>query len=155
MSNDTTNEEYSPEDNEVIRELRAQLKTANANVKTAGQIAVALVERGTLAAGLMPEGFKGVADIFAKEVDGELNADNAAEWLRSRGFSASPNQAQAEEAQRASDLSAVTDLGGAVAAAGSLTPEDSIARRLEEVRNDKNLHTLPDVTAAIAAALAG
>ena len=73
MSNDTTNEDYSPEDNEVIRELRAQLKTANANVKTAGRNAVALVERGTLAAGLMPEGFKGVADIFANEVDGEPN----------------------------------------------------------------------------------
>ena len=43
MSDDTTSGENTPEDNEVIRKLRSDLKIAKADNKTAGADAVALV----------------------------------------------------------------------------------------------------------------
>ncbi|KKL09406.1 hypothetical protein LCGC14_2566170, partial [marine sediment metagenome] len=49
----------------------------------------------------------------------------------------------------------VTNLGGAVAAAGNLTPEDSIDAQLEAIKTDGGLKTLPEVTAAIDAILNG
>ncbi len=155
MSDDTTNEDSPPEDNELIKDLRSKLKVANASIKTAGADAIALVERGTKAAGLMPEGFKGVADIYATEVDGELTADNATEWLKGRGFTASPDKEALEEANVVSQLEAVTDLGSAVAAAGSLSPQDAIIARLEELKTSNEYKTLPEYTAAIEKILEG
>ena len=155
MSDDTTSGENTPEDNELIRDLRAQLKTAKQATKTAGADAIALVERGTKAAGLMPEGFKGLADIYATEVDGELDSDSAAEWLKGRGFAASSDELEGEEADTASELEKVTNLGGAVAAAGNLTPEDSITKQLEGVITPGKYQSLKDVTAAVDKVLNG
>ena len=155
MSDNTTSGDNSPEDNELIRDLRAQLKTANQATKTAGADAIALVERGTQAAGLMPEGFKGLADIYAKEVDGELDAASAAEWLKGRGFTASSDKLEEEVVDTATELQKVTDLGTAVVAAGNLTPEDSILKQLEEVVTPGKFQSLGDVTAAVSKILNG
>jgi hypothetical protein len=149
MSDNTTSGENTPEDNELIRKLRSDLKIANQKIKTAAEDAVAQVERGSKAAGLMPEGFKGLADIFASEVDGELDAASAAEWLKGRGFSASSDETVEEVADTATELQKVTDLGGAVAAAGSLTPEDTILKQLGEVVDPNAYQSLSDVVEAI------
>jgi len=71
MSDNTNFEGGSPDDSEVIRGLREQLKVANKAVKTAGDDAVAKVKRVATASTLMPEGFKGLSDVYEKEVDGE------------------------------------------------------------------------------------
>ena len=155
MSDDTTSEESTPEDNELIRKLRRDLKDSKAENKTAGEVAVALVERGATAAGLMPEGFKGLADIFAKEVDGELDAASAAEWLKGRGFSTSSDEQDEEAAKQAAELEAVTDLGSDVVASGNLKPQDTILKQLEEVITPGKYQSLQDVTAAISKVLNG
>jgi len=158
MSDDTTaSGENTPEDNELIRDLRAQLKTANQATKTAGADAIALVERGATAAGLMPEGFKGLADIYAAEVDGDLDIDSATSWLAGRGFGAvPPENEQGEPAvDTAAELEAVTDLGGAVAAAGNLSPQDAITKQLEDVIDPNKYQSLEDVTAAVGKILEG
>ncbi|MHC4372124.1 MAG: hypothetical protein ACYSW8_31345 [Planctomycetota bacterium] len=155
MSDNTTSGENTPEDNELIRKLRSDLKIANQKIKTAAEDAVAQVERGSTAAGLMPEGFKGLADIFASEVDGELDAASAAEWLKGRGFSASSDETVEEVADTAAELQKVTDLGGAVAAAGSLTPEDTILKQLGEVVDPNAYQSLSDVVEAIDGVLNG
>ncbi len=155
MSIDTTNEENPPEDNELIRKLRADLKASNAKNKTAGEDAVALVERGSKAAGLMPEGFKGLADIFATEVDGELNAESAAEWLKTRGISGAAPKTVEEVTDPVTELEAVTDLGSAVAAAGGLTPENSIQKQLDEVVTPGTFQTLKDVVDGVDRVLNG
>ena len=156
MSDNAASGENTPEDNELIKDLRSKLKVANASIKTAGDDAVALVERGTKAAGLMPEGFKGLADIYATEVDGDLDKDSAAEWLKGRGFGVAPPDGQAsEEADTASDLEAVTDLGGAVAAAGNLNATDDITKQLEEVITPGTFQSLKDVSAAVDKVLNG
>ncbi len=157
MSDDTTVDgENSPEDNELIKDLRSKLKVANASIKTAGADAVALVERGTQAAGLMPDGFKGLADIYAKEVDGELDAASAAEWLKGRGFGAAPSdETPVEVADPATVLEEVTDLGSAVVAAGGLTPANAINKQLEEVVTPNQYQSLEDVAAAVSDILEG
>lgn len=153
MSDDTNLEEGSPEDNEVISRLRRDLKSANAAVKTAGNDAIAKVKRVATAVSLMPEGFEGFSDIFESEVDGELTKEAAAEWLAGRGFTASLDEANEAAAEQAAGLEEVTNLGGAVAAAHSLTPEDSIATALGEIDINKPGLTLPEVTDAIHAIL--
>jgi len=155
MSDDTTNEGNSPEDNELIRKLRSDLKTANASIKTAGADAIALVERGTKAAGLMPEGFKGLADIFATEVDGDLDAASAAEWLKGRGFAASPDETPVEEATEASELEKVANLGAEVVASGNLTPTNTIDKQLEEVVTPGTYQSLDDVVQGVNRVLNG
>ena len=150
MSNDTGLENGSPEDNELIRGLRKDLKDANARVKTAGDDAVAKVKRGQVASSLMPEEFKGLSDVFESEVDGELNEESAVEWLKGRGFStAASEKADEDAAQKAADLEKVTNLGGAVAAAGNLTPEDSTITALGEVLKPGTPQSLEEVTEAI------
>lgn len=149
MSDNTNLEGGSPEDNEVIRGLREQLKVANKAVKTAGDDAVAKVKRVATASSLMPEGFEGLSDVYEKEVDGELTTESAAEWLKGRGFSAPSDAASEEAAKVANELEAVTNLGGAVQAAGSLTPEDSTIQQLKELKESGDYRTLPDLTAAI------
>jgi len=157
MSDDTTvSGENTPEDNEVMRKLRSDLKIANQKIKTAGDDAIALVERGAQAAGLMPEGFKGLADIYAAEVDGELDTDSAAKWLASRGFGAAPpDNEPVEVVDTATALEAVTDLGNAVAAAGNLTPEDAINKQLENVIDPNVYQSLDDVSQAMSKVLEG
>ena len=156
MSDDTTSGENTPEDNELIKDLRSKLKVANASIKTAGADAIALVERGTKAAGLMPKGFEGLADIYATEVDGELDLESATEWLKGRGFgAASPNVEQGEVADAAAELEAVTDLGGAVAAAGNLTPEDTFTKQLDEVVDPNKYQSLEEISAGVLEALKG
>ena len=150
MTSNANLEGVSPEDSEVIRGLREQLKTANKAVKTAGEDAIAKVKRGQTASSLMPEEFKGLSDIFETEVDGELTAESAAEWLKGRGFTASSDEADAEAAATAAALEEVTNLGGAVAAAGNLTPEDSKIAQLEALELDPGgTQNLADVTKII------
>jgi len=154
MSDDTSGVENTPEDSPAFRDLRAQLKTAKQAIKTAGADAIALVERGATAAGLMPEGFKGLADIYAAEVDGELDQASAAEWLASRGFGAAPpDDEPVEVVDTATQLEAVTDLGGAVAAAGNLTPIDAVNKQLENVVDPNTYQSLEDISAAVAKVL--
>ncbi len=156
MSDNTNLEDGSPEDSEIIRGLREQLKTANKAVKTAGDDAIAKVKRVQTASSLMPEGFEGLSDVYEKEVDGELTAESAAEWLKGRGFTATSDEAEAKVAEQAAALEEVTNLGGAVAAAGSLTPEGTIERQLKELDiNQGGGQSLQDVTAAIDAILNG
>ena len=153
MSNDTSLEDGSLEDSDVIRGLREQLKTANKAAKTAGADAIAKVKRVATASSLMPEGFEGFSDIFESEVDGDLTTESAAEWLAGRGFTASLDEANEAAATQAAALEEVTNLGGAVAAAGNLTPEDSMSTALGEIDITKPGLSLPDVTEMIDAIL--
>ena len=150
MSDDTSLENESPEDSTVIRGLRKDVKDLTAAVKTAGEDAVAKVKRGQTASTLLPEEYKGLSDVFEAEVDGELNAESATEWLKGRGFStAASDEAEKEAAEQAANLEKVTNLGGAVAAAGNLTPTDSVITALGEVITPGQPQSLDDVTAAI------
>ena len=145
MSDNTDLGENSPEDNEVISGLRKQVDTLSKAVKTAGADAIAKVKRTQTASSLMPKGFEGLSDIFETEVDGELDAASAAEWLKGRGFTASSDEAKEKAAETAKDLEAVTDLGSAVAAAGGLSAEDSVTQQLGEVVTPGTPQTLLDV----------
>lgn len=155
MSDNTDQGNGSPEDSEVIRGLREQLKTANKAVKTAGDDAVAKVKRSATASSLLPDGYKGLADIYEAEVDGELDAESAAEWLKTRGFTASSDEGAEEVVDTATELEEVTDLGGAVAAAGSLTPENTIQKQLDAVITPDKYQSLSDVVAGVDAVLNG
>ena len=155
MDDNTTNEGNLPEDNQLISGLRADLKDALRAVKTAGSDALEKVKRDKVASSLMPEGFEGFADIFATEVDGDLTQESAAEWLKARGFAAPSEKIASEEAAHASALEEVTNLGGAVAAAGNLTPEDNITKQLQDIQDSGEYKTLPDLTAAISKVLDG
>jgi hypothetical protein len=76
--------------------------------------------------------------------------------LKGRGFvEASSDEAEDEAAEKAAELERVTDLGGAVAAAGNLTPEDSVINALGEVLKPGTPQTLEDVTAAIESLIHG
>ena len=149
MSDNTDPQNGSPEENQLIRGLRADLNDALKAVKTAGADAVAKVKRGQTASTLMPKGFEGFADVFEADVDGELTAESAAEWLKGRGFTASSDEAEKEAVEAAVELEKVTDLGGAVAAAGNLTPEDSQITALGEVVTPGKFQSLDDVAAGV------
>jgi len=155
MSDNTTTGDNLPEDSEVIRGLREDVKRLSKAVKTAGDDALDQVKRAKVASSLMPEGFEGFADVFAKEVDGELDAEAAAEWLKSRGFAAPSEKIASEAAEAAEALEEVTNLGGAVAAAGNLTPEDNITKQLQDIKDSNEYKTLPDLTEAINKILEG
>jgi len=148
MTDNTNLEGSLPEDSDVIRGLREQLKAANRAVKTAGEDAIAKVKRGQTASSLMPEGFEGLSDIFETEVDGDLTEASAAAWLAGRGFSAAPNESETEAAEQVAALEEVANLGGAVAAAGSLTPVDGVQHQLENIEIPDNAN-LADVTIMI------
>ncbi len=153
MSSNTSSEGNSPEDNKLIRGLREQIENLTAAVETAGTDAVAKVKRVSQASTLMPEGFKGLSDIFETEVDGELTVDSAAEWLKGRGFTASSDTVEAETATKAAALEEVTNLGGAVAAAGNLAPEDAAVAAIGEIDINAPGQTLQGVTEAVDAIL--
>ncbi len=156
MSDNTNPEGDPPEDSSVIRGLRADLNDALKAVKTAGDEAVAKVKRGQVASSLLPEEFRGLSDVFEAEVDGELNAESATEWLKGRGFTTvASDEADEKAAEAAAELEVVTNLGGAVAAAGSLTPTDSVINSLGEVITPGEPQSLEDVTAAIEALIHG
>ena len=155
MSDNTVTEGTPPEENDIIKGLRAQLKTANAAVKTAGDDAIAKVKRSEDASSLMPDGFEGLADIYETEVDGELNAASAAEWLKGRGITAAPSEnVEDPEASVASALEEVTNLGSAVAAAGNSTLEDTVLKQIADIdKQGTEPQTLADVTEALSAVL--
>jgi len=155
MSDNTNYENEQPEDNKLIRKLRDQIDKLTSDVETAGDAAVAKVKRAQQAAGLMPEEFKGLADVFEAEVDGELDAESAAKWLAGRGFTASSDELKSEAAEAAEALERVTNLGTAVVAAGSLTPTDTVTKQLEDLKESGEYKTLPDLTAAIDKILQG
>jgi hypothetical protein len=156
MSNDTNLENGQPEDNELIRELRGKLKDANKAIKSAGDDAVAKVKRQQTAANLMPKGFEGLSDVFEAEVDGDLDPDAAAKWLASRGFGEqAPESTEEKEAEAAEGLERVTNLGGAVAAAGSLTPEGTVSKQLKELAESGDFKDITSLSEAVAAVLNG
>ena len=155
MSDNTDLGNESPEDNKLIRGLRTQIDDLTAAVKTAGDDAIAKVKRSKDASSLMPAGFEGLSDVFEAEVDGDLDAASAAKWLAGRGFSASSDEIAKQEAAKALALEEVTDLGGAVAAAGNLTPEDTATKLLGEVGEDVGFKSIEDVSAAVDAILNG
>lgn len=155
MTVDTDTLDEQPEDNEVIRKLRADLKEANAKAKTAAEDAIAKVKRDADAKGLMPEGFKGLSDIFESEVDGELTTESAAAWLQARGITATP-EAISEVTSEARELEEVTNLSGAAAAASNLLPEDTITKRIADAEEGLvGAGSIADLTARLAAALGG
>lgn len=155
MSDNTNLEGDPPEDNDVIRGLREQLNAANRAAKTAGADAVAKVKRTQTASTLMPEGFKGLADVFESEVDGDLTEATAAEWLKGRGFGATSDELGEKAGEKAAELEAVTNLGSAVAAAGNLIPEDSITSALKELEESGKHKSITELSEAVSNILNG
>ena len=104
---------------------------------------------------LMPEGYKGLAGYFEQEVDGDLTADAAKEWLAARGIEASPEILPSDKTpSRAEELEAVTDLSAAVAAASMEMAPPSVFDKVDErLASSKGAGTLPEVTKMIEAAL--
>jgi hypothetical protein len=149
----------SPSDSSIIRKLRADLKEAEAKAKSTEATVRAQVEREQRAGSLMPKGFEGLADVFEREVEGELSTEAAAEWLTQRGINVTPNEeveGTAPVAPVAAGLQEVTDLGAAAAAASNLTPTDTILDNIRKADEGfAGAGSLPDVTKALEAALNG
>ena len=155
MTVDTDALNEQPEDNELIRKLRQDLKEANAKAKTAAEDAIAKVKRDATAQELMPEGFKGLSDIFESEVDGELTTESATAWLQARGITATP-EVISEVTDEAKSLEEVTNLSGAAAAASNLLPEDTITKKIADAQEGlAGGGSLAELTARLADALDG
>lgn len=123
------------EENALIRDLRAQLKEAKAQLKSVDPDAIraqvlAEANRETTAASLMDKaGYPKLAGLFASQVDGELSADSAAEFLSGLGLAAEKPSDDPEPAQAGSFTPAqiaveVERLAAAGAEAGSLGKTD-------------------------------
>lgn len=135
-----TGSQESSEESSVIQTLRADLKAAKAEVKAArsdGDEALATaraqVKREAEAASLMSEaGFKGLADVFAAEVDGDLTEEAASQWLKTRGLEASSDSGESS-ADPATQVGEVADLGSQVAAASGDVAQQNFGKRIDEL----------------------
>ena len=123
------------EENALIRDLRAQLKQAKADLKAVDPEAIraqvlAEANRENTAASLMDKaGFPKLAGTFASQVDGELTAENAAEFLSGLGLAAEkpsddPEPVRTDGLTPAQIAAEVERLATAGAEAGSLGKTD-------------------------------
>ena len=156
MDEETGTQGGEAESNELIRSLRAQIKEAKTAAKDAVEDARTQVVRESTAKSLMPSGFEGLANYFEQEVDGELTAEAAAEWLKERGIAVSPDDVVEEAgASAAADVEGITDLGSAVAAAASENPDSDFDKRLGETTEGlKGPGDLPELTKKLEALFA-
>jgi len=124
----------------IIKELRAQLKASKTDLKESRKsgddalvTARAQVKREAEASSLMSNaGFEGLADIFASEVDDELTAEAAAQWLKKRGLQAT-SESSGDEAASAEQVSQVADLGSQVASATLDLSEGGFNSKMDEL----------------------
>lgn len=153
MSDNTDTQDNQPDDSAVIKELRAQLKEAQREYRDAEQRVRDKINRENKARDVLPAEYKGLADYLVQEVDGDLSPEVAKEWLQERGLVASSEGVQEEvktPAEKAQALQDVTDLGSAVAAAGSTTAGNRFEDRLqEETSNIRGAGNLPSMAARI------
>ena len=116
---DPTGESNSPVIEDFRRrekQLKAQLKEAQAQADAALADARAQVERENAASQLMSNaGFAGLADVFASDVDGDLTPEAATKWLEQRGLAASPEGAPEVNEPAAEQVGNVADLGAQIA----------------------------------------
>ena len=155
MDEETGTQGGEAESNELIRSLRAQIKEAKTVAKDAVEDARVKVARESTAKSLMPSGFEGLANYFEQEVDGELTAEAAAEWLKERGIAVSPDDVVEKDATIASDVEGITNLGSAVAAAASENPDSDFDKRLGETAEGlKGAGDLPELNRKLEALFA-
>jgi len=141
MENSEINESSPDAESPVIKDLRRQVKELKGSSKQlaaaadeALATARAQVKRESEANSLMSNaGFSGLADIFASEVDGELTAVAATEWLKRRGLSASPETSEEGE-PLAEQVGNVADLGSRVAAATQDASGASFTRKMDDAQ---------------------
>lgn len=160
MSDTAYTDSNQPDESSVIQELRAQLKAAQRESRDAEATVRAKIKRESDASNLMPTGLKGLSGYFAQEVDGELTADAATEWLAARGITASPNSEGAEDVEPtpspAQALENVTDLGAAVAAAASGNLSRDLRSQMNQITEGKHgIGHLPDISRQIELLLEG
>lgn len=157
MSDTAYTEGVQPDESSVIQELRAKLKLAERESRDAEQIARAKIKREQDASNLMPNGLKGLAGYFAQEVEGDLTAEAATEWLAARGITASLNPEDTDTepaATPAKALENVTDLGAAVAAAASGNLGNDVRSKMEQITEGKHgAGHLPDISRELEALL--
>lgn len=157
MSDNTDVQGNQPEDSSVIEGFREREKALKKELKEQEQRIRAEIKREADANALMPDAFKGLAGYFAQEVEGELTAEAAAEWLASKGVAASPEPATPQQESPAEALAAVTDLGASVAAASDQSGANVFNEKLGEIEKAAGNApgNLNGLTAQIAQALEG
>ena len=156
MSENTETPVVEEEESSVIQQLRAEVKAAKALAKSAASEARAEISREAAANSLIPEAYKALVPYFVQEVDGDLTKEAADKWLADKGLTASP--AVVEETAPVVDpavaLEEVTNLGGQIAAASAVTPDDSFAKALNDTQEGlSHIGDLPTLTSRIEALL--
>lgn len=117
-----------------VRDLKVDRKQLTATAEEALATARAQVKREAEASSLMSNaGFAGLADIFASEVDDELTAVTAAEWLKKRGLSASSETSEGDDTP-AEQVGNVADLGSQIAAATQDASGASFTRKMDDAQ---------------------
>jgi len=154
-----TNDEGS--ESEVIKEMRAKLKAAEAKAKTAADDARKEIVREAEAVNLLGNELKGLAPYLSQEVEGDLTKEAVATWLDSRGLAVSSEASnESEEAEEpdndaATKLENVTNLSSKVAATATVTPDQKINTSISEAADEfVNIGDLPALTAKLAGLLA-
>lgn len=142
-----TGESESP----VIKGMRSQidnleksLKAATAKADTAVADANAQVERKQDASKYLNDELKGLADVVAGEVDGDITAETVGAWLKDRNLGevvqqssdgaddgADGDGASDDDKSKASDVAGVADLGSSVAATNVDSEQRNFSARVD------------------------
>ena len=156
MSDNTETVGQEEEESLTFKNMRADLKAAKALLKTVADETRAEITRESNASNLIPKEYASLVPYFVQEVDGELTKEAADKWLADKGLTASPEvkEATAPVVDPAAALEEVTNLGGQIAAASAVTPDESFAKALNDTQEGLNhIGDLPMLTSRIEALL--
>ena len=140
-------------DSPVIKGMRSQidtleksLKAATAKADTAVADANAQVERKQDASKFLNDELKGLADVVAGEVDGDITAESVGAWLTDRklgevvqqssdGAEDGADGADGDDKSTASDVAGVADLGSSVAATNVDSEQRNFTARVDALES--------------------
>lgn len=131
-----------------IDNLEKSLKAATAKADSAVADANAQVERKQDASKYLNDELKGLADVVAGEVDGDITAETVGAWLKDRnlGEAVQPSSdgaddgagdgASEDDKSKASDVANVADLGSSVAATNVDNEQRNFTARVDALEED-------------------
>ena len=155
METDNTNAEVTEQDNALIRDLRSQIDSLGAQLKTAKDDAQAEVRRELQAKASLGS-YESLAPYFVQEVDGEPTAEAAQQWLASKGLveaveDATPNETPTESPEQ-NPLAAVANLSSDVASVSAVRSGNDFTSRVQEIEGRyKSKDSLANLAAELAA----
>jgi hypothetical protein len=142
-------------DSPVIKGMRSQidnlekaLKASNTKADTAVADANAQVERKQDASKFLNDELKGLADVVAGEVDGDITEESVGTWLSERKLGDVVKQssdgaddgaddgASSDDKSKASDVAGVADLGSSVAATNVDSDQRNFTARVDALEED-------------------